>query len=87
MTFTFRVICTLALIVLIILQTELSERKQWYLGGILPILYIVFVIWYLSIPHEKIYYFRMIIPFVLLLKIWSRGRNKVKSEGNIEESR
>lgn len=74
-------------IILFVLQSYLSKRKQWYLGGIIPVLYIVFVVWYLQFPHEEVRYLKISVPLLIFLARWARGRNKFKSGEKVQESR
>lgn len=63
-------------------QYLLSTRKKAFWGGILPILWIVFVVT-MSIIKEtflKNMMFQSFIMLFILLCMWDEGRKKVKSD-------
>ena len=61
-------------------QHYLSTRKQWWLGGILPVLYTGFATWFKVCKAPEFRLFSLIIVGIVLLGIWADGRNKYKKK-------
>ena len=73
--------------VMLITQHFLSKRENWILGGILPIISLLFAIGVFN--FEKIEFsIRSLLPFIMLiviqLSIWEEGRKKIKEKKELE---
>ncbi len=73
--------------VMLIAEQLLSKQKNWLLGGIIPLLSVIFtfvVFYFLKLTPSL----RNIFPFFILISIqlceWEEGRKKYKQQKEIE---
>lgn len=73
--------------VMIIVQNILSKRENWILGGILPIISLLFAIGVFNFRKIE-FSIRSLLPFIMLiviqLCIWEEGRKKIKEKKELE---
>ena len=65
-------------------QNYLSTRRYWGLGGIIPILYFMFAIWFKVYKAPTFQTGLLIILGIILLGIWANGREQYKKKINKE---
>jgi ABC-type antimicrobial peptide transport system permease subunit len=74
-------------VVILIVQQLLSKRENWILGGILPIVSLLFAI---GVFHFRNIQFsiRNLLPFIALIviqiSIWEEGRKKLEEKKELE---
>ena len=73
--------------VMLITQHFLSKRENWILGGILPIISLLFAIGVFNFGKIE-FSIRSLLPFIMLiviqLCIWEEGRKKIKEKKELE---
>lgn len=73
--------------VMLIIQNILSKRENWILGGILPIISLLFTIGVFNLEKME-FNIRNLVPFIILiviqLSIWEEGRKKIKEKKELE---
>ncbi len=73
--------------VMLIAQQLLSKRENWILGGILPIVSLLFAIGVFNFGKIE-FNIRNLLPFIVLIVIqgciWEEGRKKVKEKKEFE---
>lgn len=73
--------------VMLIIQQLLSKRENWILGGILPIVTLLFAIGVFNFVKIE-FNTRNLLPFIVLIvsqvAIWEEGRKKIKEKKELE---
>lgn len=73
--------------VFIIVQNSLSKHENWLLGGIIPLLFVIFsvgVFYFLKLTPSSKNIFPFFILITLQLCAWGEGRKKYKKEQEAE---
>ncbi|WP_270564668.1 hypothetical protein [Clostridium beijerinckii] len=65
-------------------QNYLSTRRYWWLGAIVPGLYVIFAIWFKVYKAPMFETGLLILLGVILLGIWANGREQYKKKINKE---
>ncbi|EOP17936.1 hypothetical protein ACW4EZ_30635 (plasmid) [Bacillus toyonensis] len=85
------VVGILVIVVIIVIQSFLSSRKNPYLGGILPVAYIGFISFFFNKLLANGDYFSTWIKIIAglcgLLSIWISGRERFKKKRQKELDR
>lgn len=71
-------------IFIVAVQYYLSTRRYWALGGVIPILYFMFAIWFKVYKAPSFRTSLLIMLAVTLLWIWENGRKQYKNKINKE---
>ncbi|WP_411167826.1 hypothetical protein ACH36K_11815 [Clostridium sp. MB05] len=73
--------------VMLIMQQLLSKRENWILGGILPIISLLFAIGVFNLRKIELN-IGNVLPFIVLIGIqvstWEEGRKKIKEKKELE---
>lgn len=71
-------------VVILAVQHYLSTRRQWQLGGILPVVYAAFAVWFKIYCAPEFKILPLLIVWLVLLSIWAEGRKKYEKKINKE---
>ena len=73
-------------IFILIAHHFLSRRNNPYWGGIVPGIYLVFMMWLFFIKNVE-FEFRFVLGFLFLVSFWGDGRMRVKQKRKKELER
>ena len=71
-------------ICILVVQNYLSTRRYWWLGVIVPIIYLIFAIWFKVYKAPTFAPGLLILLGGILLGIWANGRERYKKKINKE---